>query len=395
MIRIPYILIVSILIVIWTIYRISVIKKSKEKNVMREIFINVFFIYFLILINLTICKGSVLQISFEDKRSINYIPLVETIKMFQNNYMGIGNTLYNVVGNIVLFLPLGFFIPLLFKKKNSVLNIALYGFITSLTIELIQLLTSSNITDVDDIIFNTLGAALGFLIFNVFYRIIKKTKLKYLPRSVTSTFDGNLVTLIIKPVSIMFVIVSLFSIITVYNSTMSSNTSDEEIANSVFQYNSNTEFQAVKEILGYKIFLKEEGDYVELKAVQKVLNNRWLDIRNCTGQYLKVDGDYSIGIIYDDITEQNVTMSVLAFGKNKDASKVEIIFNGKSYSEEIKSNEYFLIAFPSFETLENKGIHNIYNGLESKDLKIEFFDKNGNKYNDMKFATNTFQVRFK
>lgn len=113
------------------------------------------------------------------------------------------------------------------------------------------------------------------------------------------------------------------------------------------------------------------------------------------GQYFKVDGDYSIGIIYDDITEENVTMSVLAFGKNKDASKVEIIFNGKSYSEEIKPNEYFFIAFPSFETLENEGIHNIYNGLESNDLKIEFFDKNGNKYNDMKFAPNTFQVRFK
>lgn len=225
----------------------------------------------------------------------------------KNNFMGIGNSLYNVVGNIVLFLPLGFFIPLLFKKKNSVFNRALYGFITSLAIELIQLLMSYNISDVDDIIFNTLGVVLGLLIFNVFYRIIKKTKFRYLPGSVTSTFDGNLVTFIIKPVSIMLVIISLLSIITVYNSTMSLDTSDEEIANSAFQYSSNTEFQAVKEILGYRIFLKDEGDYVELKAVQKVLNNRWLDIKTYMGEYLKVDGDYSVGIIYDDITEQNVT----------------------------------------------------------------------------------------
>ncbi|KGJ48442.1 hypothetical protein KD33_14680 [Clostridium sp. NCR] len=85
----------------------------------------------------------------------------------------------------------------------------------------------------------------------------------------------------------------------------------------------------------------------------------------------------------------------MVFGKNKDASKIEIIFNDKSYSEEIKPNEYFLTVFPSFETLENKGIRNMHNPLESKDLKIEFFDKNGNKYNDMKFATNTFKPKFK
>lgn len=395
MIRIPYIVIALILLVIWTMYRIVVIKKSKEKNVMREILINIFFIYFLILINLTICKGSVLQVSFQDEPNINYMPLVETIKMFKNSFRGIVTALYNVVGNIILFIPLGFLIPLLFKKKNRFLNIVAYGFITSFAIELIQLLTSSNITDIDDIIFNTLGAVLGFIISNVFYKIIKKTKLGYLLQSVTSTFDGNLLYLIIKPVCSMVIIVSLFSMITVYNSTISSNTSDEEIANIVFNYSDSTDFQEVKEVLGYKIFLKDEGDYVELRPLQRVLNNRWLDLGYSAGKYLKADGDYSIGIIYQSIKEENVTMSVVVFGKNKDASKVEITFNGKSYSEEIDHNEYFIIAFPSFETLKNTASYNIYNGLENKDLKVEFFDKNEDKYNEMKFATNALQVRFK
>lgn len=395
MIRIPYILIVLILVAIWIIFRISVIRKSKDNNIIREVFINVFFIYFLILINLTICKGSVLEIGFEGNRNINYIPLIETIRMFTNNYMGIGNTFYNVIGNIVLFVPLGFLIPLLFKNKNSVLNIVIYGFITSLIIELIQLVTAYNITDIDDIIFNTLGAILGFLAFNSFYSIIKKTKFKYLLKNATSPYDGSLLTLSIKPVSIMFIIVSVFSIIYIYKSTTSINTSDEEIAKSVFQHSSNSEFQVTKEFLGYKSFIKDEGEYIELKSVQKVLKNRWFDTANCKGKYFKADGDYSVAIIYDDITEQNVTMSVLVFGKNKDASKIEILFNDKIYSEEIKANEYFITVFPSFETLENKGIRSMENPLENGILKIKFLDKGGNEYNNMKFATNTFKLKFK
>ena len=200
MITIPYVYIVFILIIIWVIYRIII----KEKNILREVVINIFFIYFLMLINLTICKMNMLQISFQNRCYVNYIPFIETIKMFKDNFTGIGSAIYNVVGNILLFAPLGFLIPLLFKKKNKIANIALYGLIASLAIELIQLLTATNFTDIDDIILNTLGAVLGFFIFNVFYCLIKKTKLGELVRKVTSKFDGNLVALSIKPLSIMF-----------------------------------------------------------------------------------------------------------------------------------------------------------------------------------------------
>lgn len=387
MIAISYIYIAAILIVIWAIYRIIVLIKSKDKNILREVAINIFFIYFLILINLTICKMDMLQIRFQHKFYVNYIPFIETINMFKDNFIGVGNAVYNVVGNILLFVPLGFFIPLLFKKKNKISSIALYGFCASLAIELIQLLTAINSTDIDDIIFNTLGAVLGFFIFNVFYYIIKKTKLGKLVRKVTSKFDGNLVVLSIKPLSIMFCAISIFTIITMYNSTISANTSNEDIAKVVFKGSSNTDFEAVKDLSEYKLFLKDEGDYVNLMSVESVLNNRWLDSRTSIGQYQKSNGDHGISTIYDNIDEANVSMSIAVFGKNKNASKVEIIFNGKNYIEEIKQNEYFLVTFPSFETVvENNDIGNIYNGEESKILKIRFLDSNGDDYNGMKFA---------
>lgn len=91
--------------------------KSKEKNILREIAINIFFIYFLIVIYLTICKMDMLQINLQNRVYINYIPFVETIKMFQDNFMGIGNAIYNIMGNILLFVPLGFLFHYYLKIK--------------------------------------------------------------------------------------------------------------------------------------------------------------------------------------------------------------------------------------------------------------------------------------
>lgn len=386
MIRISYIYIASILIVIWAIYRIIVLMKSKEKNILREIAINIFFIYFLIVIYLTICKMDMLQINLQNRVYINYIPFVETIKMFQDNFMGIGNAIYNIMGNILLFVPLGFFIPLLFKNKNKIVNIVLYGFCASLAIEIIQLSTAINVTDIDDIIFNTLGAVLGFFTYNIFYYIIKETKLRELIRKVTSKFDGNLVALSIKPLGTMLGAVLIFIIITIYNSTQPANISNEDIAKAVFKYSSNTNFEALKDVSKYKLFLKDEGDYVNLITLERVLNNRWFDNRTSIGQYGKNNGDYSIGTIYDSIIEDNISMSIVVFGENKDASKVEINFNGKKYIEEIKPSEYFIVTFPSFEVIENSDMYNLYNGQESKILKIRFLDSNGNEYNEMKLA---------
>lgn len=68
--------------------------------------------------------------------------------------------------NMVLFLPLGFLVPLIFRNKDRLLSILGLGLAFSLLIELSQML-SFRATDVDDLIMNTLGAVLGFLIYKV------------------------------------------------------------------------------------------------------------------------------------------------------------------------------------------------------------------------------------
>lgn len=79
----------------------------------------------------------------------------------------------NIVGNAILLVPFGFFFPLLSQKKYSLWQTALSGLLISLLIECSQLFLGRG-TDVDDLILNTLGAVLGYIVFQLFKRILPR-----------------------------------------------------------------------------------------------------------------------------------------------------------------------------------------------------------------------------
>ena len=73
----------------------------------------------------------------------------------------------NIFGNVMGFIPYGFILPVITHRCRNGFFIILSGFALSLTVETIQLVTRSGCFDVDDLILNTLGAAVGYLIFAV------------------------------------------------------------------------------------------------------------------------------------------------------------------------------------------------------------------------------------
>lgn len=76
-------------------------------------------------------------------------------------FIGIGEDIRNSLLNILLFLPIGLLLPLASAKYKNMRSIVLYGFSFSLFIELAQIFTY-RLTDINDLITNTLGAVLGF-----------------------------------------------------------------------------------------------------------------------------------------------------------------------------------------------------------------------------------------
>lgn len=85
-------------------------------------------------------------------------------------YLGFWQPFYiNFLGNIILFMPIGFLLPLLFKRMEFFLFTVIVGFCISLFIEIMQL-PQNRSSDVDDLWLNTLGAFLGYLVYLVFRR---------------------------------------------------------------------------------------------------------------------------------------------------------------------------------------------------------------------------------
>lgn len=73
----------------------------------------------------------------------------------------------NLIGNIILFIPMPIISISLFYKKN-ILSTILFCILISFLIELIQYTFKLGVADIDDILLNTVGIAIGMIIINYF-----------------------------------------------------------------------------------------------------------------------------------------------------------------------------------------------------------------------------------
>ena len=112
---------------------------------------------------------------FSEGYGYNLVPFVEIRRFWTyRKIVGTFALFTNVFGNVLGFVPYGFILPVITGKMRNGFFIILSGFVISLTIEVIQLLTKVGCFDVDDMILNTLGAALGYGIYAVCDRIRRK-----------------------------------------------------------------------------------------------------------------------------------------------------------------------------------------------------------------------------
>ncbi|MFC4619307.1 VanZ family protein [Camelliibacillus cellulosilyticus] len=85
----------------------------------------------------------------------------------------------NIFGNVLLFLPFGFFVPIILRSARSFFICLFLSFIVSLFIESCQYEFAERIFDVDDILLNTLGGVLGWMVFKPFhglYQMLNRKK---------------------------------------------------------------------------------------------------------------------------------------------------------------------------------------------------------------------------
>lgn len=100
----------------------------------------------------------------------------KTIVLYVKNVQAIYDWFFkNLACNVIMFIPYGFLIPFFSKiSKRKGIKIIISGCILSVGIEILQYITAWGQMDIDDVILNTLGIALGYELFLLMKYIYKK-----------------------------------------------------------------------------------------------------------------------------------------------------------------------------------------------------------------------------
>ena len=126
------------------------------------------FLYYVYLVLETTGIGTIWEIGLYPgmklQEEINLIPFRDGISL-------------SMILNVVMFMPLGFLLPLIWENFRNAKKVVLMGFLMSLAIEICQLFNIRT-TDIDDLLMNTLGALVGYCCWKVFSLIFRNAGTK-------------------------------------------------------------------------------------------------------------------------------------------------------------------------------------------------------------------------
>lgn len=120
--------------------------------------------------------GTELHISFQGSREgVNLVPL-ETVKLYLRLLRPgaseglLRHAVVNLVGNVIMFVPLGWFLPAIWKKMQTFFKTFLLCAALICIVEGVQYITNLGSCDIDDLILNLAGATLGYILWRGFHR---------------------------------------------------------------------------------------------------------------------------------------------------------------------------------------------------------------------------------
>lgn len=169
MIKITYPFLFVLISCPWIFVRVLIAAKSKCFSLKREFPLMLVYICIVVVARFTFfpfskLNGKIQPLIFDAARvfppRVNLIPLVNLF-----DYEIRREALINFIGNTAMFIPLGIVWPSVFHKLNTHAKVIAAGICTSLLIEILQLPFFDRVTDIDDLILNSLGFIIGYGIY--------------------------------------------------------------------------------------------------------------------------------------------------------------------------------------------------------------------------------------
>lgn len=159
---------------------VSVVILQSMRQPIRAIAAILFLFYLFVLLKVTLFRTAVtlFDIYFGDQNGYvtslgtayeraNFVPFYSVYYYLVSRQEPLNVGLVNVFGNILLFVPFGFLLPLTLRWFRTLKSALLLIGLTSLGFEVTQMLMAIGVFDIDDVLFNTIGGATGYAFFRL------------------------------------------------------------------------------------------------------------------------------------------------------------------------------------------------------------------------------------
>ena len=180
MTQISYTLMVVFISIIWCLVRVDCAINTKRIDWKREIQLIFVYICIVVVARFTFfpfskVNGEIQPLVFESSKAfpfrINWIPFVNLF-----DYPEMRDILINVIGNTAMFVPLGIVWPSVYKGLDTHRKVIFAGIGVSLCIEILQLPFFDRVSDIDDLLLNSLGFIIGYLLYLLAKKVSKKVR---------------------------------------------------------------------------------------------------------------------------------------------------------------------------------------------------------------------------
>ena len=128
----------------------------------RKILCLIFIVYLAVLLRITVFRSGFNLINVFSGGEINLVPILDLIKVFLADKRAF---VYLFFGNIIWFVPFGFLLKKLTRIATA--KIIFFGFLLSLFIEVMQFIFGMGVSEIDDLLLNTLGTVIGAAVGNL------------------------------------------------------------------------------------------------------------------------------------------------------------------------------------------------------------------------------------
>ena len=169
---------VALITGLWILIRVFIWLKTKQISLRRELELILVYICLVVVARFTFfpfsrVDGQIQPLLFDPASvfppRINLIPLV-----YLFDYQIRREALINVIGNTAMFIPIGIIWPSVFRNLDTPVKVIAAGVGFSLCIEILQLPFFDRVSDIDDLLLNSLGFLAGYGIYLLVRKLRKK-----------------------------------------------------------------------------------------------------------------------------------------------------------------------------------------------------------------------------